>query len=76
VKLVLPVLLLCLTGCVTRPIPVHPDARIARENATLLEQRDALIEHMDQLQRELMSLRLREEYLTHQLLIADARRLF
>jgi hypothetical protein len=71
--LLLGAILLC-SGCVTRP--VHPDARIAKENANLVEQRGALIEHMDQLQREIMALRLREEYLTHQLLLADARRLF
>lgn len=75
-KLALPLLALCLTGCVTKPIPVHPDVRITQENARLIEQRDGLIEHMDMLQKELFRLRLREEYLTHELLMENARRLF
>lgn len=73
----LPLLALCLlTGCVTRPLPVHPDARITQENARLIEQRDGLINHMDQLQIELFRLRMREEYLTQELLKVDARRVF
>lgn len=75
-KLSLPLLALCLlTGCVTKPLPVHPDVRITQENARLIEQRDGLIEHMDMLQKELFRLRLREEYLTEQLVRVDARRL-
>lgn len=76
-RLSLPLLALCLlTGCVTKPLPVHPDVRITQENARLIEQRDGLIEHMDMLQKELFRLRLREEYLTEQLVRLDARRLF
>lgn len=61
-------------GCAT--LPVHPDVRITQENARLIEQRDGLIEHMDMLQIELYRLRMREEYLTQELLRVDARRLF
>lgn len=73
-KLLLPVLALSLQGCATPP--VHPDVRITQENARLIEQRDGLINHMDMLQQELWRMRMREEYLTQELLKVNARRTF
>lgn len=76
-KLALPLLALCLmSGCVTRPVPVNPDARIAKENADLIEERKGFIEYLDLLQQDLFHLRQREEYLTQELLKVDARRVF
>lgn len=67
-------LVILLTGCATRPVPA--DAVIVRENARLIEERNGLIEHMDLLQSELFRLRLREEYLTEELMKVNARRTF